>query len=470
MGTISFARGRRRRASTRPRSASVPTRRSRVTRPSSATGRPAGTGRCGPGSASDTASTRRGSALTNGSLQGFSSTRGRCSPSVPAGCSSRRRPTRPAAHAPRRPRGRRRGGAAGRGRARPRRARGGALPGPRLVPLHDPDVPEPKRPHAAGGAPAPARRARPRHDLPVLEDDPYGLVRYEGDPPPLLHELEGGELVTYTSRRSPRPSRRGPRRVLRPARAARGAVRARRGLHVHHAGLARRGDRVGVRAPGRFEPNLVRVRGLLKARRDAMLAALDRELGGRRRGAGPRAATSSGWISPTTSTRPSCWRGRRRRASRSCAARTSSRRQRRRLLGAAGVQLRLAGRDRRGRLAPRLAAPGAGLATRPRAARRGRPAAGSAPAGAAAGARATPAEGAEGGADGLAREGAESGATEVAITAGCSGRVAHRLSPSVAPAAPTVVDPRALNAHGKRCRDENCAISGLSSLRESALT
>ena len=29
------------------------------------------------------------------------------------------------------------------------------------------------------------------YDLPVLEDDPYGLVRYEGTPPPTLHALEG---------------------------------------------------------------------------------------------------------------------------------------------------------------------------------------------------------------------------------------------------------------------------------------
>ena len=37
------------------------------------------------------------------------------------------------------------------------------------------------------------------HALPVLEDDPYGLVRFEGDPQAGLAELEGGELVTYTS-------------------------------------------------------------------------------------------------------------------------------------------------------------------------------------------------------------------------------------------------------------------------------
>ena len=37
------------------------------------------------------------------------------------------------------------------------------------------------------------------HDLPVLEDDPYGLVRFEGAAPRSLLELEGGTLVTYTS-------------------------------------------------------------------------------------------------------------------------------------------------------------------------------------------------------------------------------------------------------------------------------
>ena len=38
-----------------------------------------------------------------------------------------------------------------------------------------------------------------QHELFVLEDDPYGLVRYEGDPVPSLFELEGGVNVTYAS-------------------------------------------------------------------------------------------------------------------------------------------------------------------------------------------------------------------------------------------------------------------------------
>ncbi len=37
------------------------------------------------------------------------------------------------------------------------------------------------------------------HELLVLEDDPYGLVRYEGEAPPTLFELEGGSHVAYAS-------------------------------------------------------------------------------------------------------------------------------------------------------------------------------------------------------------------------------------------------------------------------------
>ena len=37
------------------------------------------------------------------------------------------------------------------------------------------------------------------HGLLILEDDPYGLVRYEGDPLPELFELAGGEGVAYAS-------------------------------------------------------------------------------------------------------------------------------------------------------------------------------------------------------------------------------------------------------------------------------
>jgi len=114
-----------------------------------------------------------------------------------------------------------------------------------------------------------------RHGLPVLEDDPYGLVRYEGESPPSLHELEGGELVTYTSSFS---------KTVAPG--------LRTGYFVLPADVAaafeERANSMYISPPfftqatifefidqGRFEPNLERVRGGLRARRDAMLDALE---------------------------------------------------------------------------------------------------------------------------------------------------------------------------------------------------
>ena len=160
------------------------------------------------------------------------------------------------------------------------------------------------------------------HGVPVLEDDPYGLVRYEGEAPPSLHELEGGELVTYASSFS---------KTVAPG--------VRVGWFVAPAGLAARLEARAVSnyiSPpfitqatvhelidrGAFEPNLERVRGLLGARRDAMLDALARTSTARRAGASPRAATSSG--STFRSRRTSCSRRPRRRGSRSSRAPTSS--------------------------------------------------------------------------------------------------------------------------------------------------
>jgi 2-aminoadipate transaminase len=40
-------------------------------------------------------------------------------------------------------------------------------------------------------------RIAAERELLVLEDNPYGLLRYEGDPVPALRELDGGEFVIY---------------------------------------------------------------------------------------------------------------------------------------------------------------------------------------------------------------------------------------------------------------------------------
>ena len=116
------------------------------------------------------------------------------------------------------------------------------------------------------------------HDLLVLEDDPYGLVRYEGAAPPTLFELEGGERVAYSSSFS---------KTIAPG--------LRVGYFVLPAQLELELEALAVSTyitpvllgqatvfeflrRGNFEPNLERVRSLLGARRDAMLEALEQEL------------------------------------------------------------------------------------------------------------------------------------------------------------------------------------------------
>jgi 2-aminoadipate transaminase len=112
------------------------------------------------------------------------------------------------------------------------------------------------------------------HELVLLEDDPYALVRFEGAPLPSLFELAEGTGVVYTSSFS---------KVVSPG--------LRVGYVVAPARLAARLEDLATRtylAPsflaqatvseylqqGRFEPNLERICGLLRLRRDAMLQAL----------------------------------------------------------------------------------------------------------------------------------------------------------------------------------------------------
>ncbi|MGE5692009.1 MAG: PLP-dependent aminotransferase family protein [Pseudomonadota bacterium] len=117
------------------------------------------------------------------------------------------------------------------------------------------------------------------HGLPVLEDDPYGLVRYEGDAPPRLLELEGGELVTYTSSfsKTVAPGLRVGYFVLAEP-LVKPFEEAAVSTYITPALLGEATVWEFVRR-GLFEPNLERVRGLLRARRDAMLEALEGELG-----------------------------------------------------------------------------------------------------------------------------------------------------------------------------------------------
>jgi DNA-binding transcriptional MocR family regulator len=117
------------------------------------------------------------------------------------------------------------------------------------------------------------------HDLLVLEDDPYGLVRFEGEPLPLVFELSEG-VTAYSSSfsKTVAPGLRVGWFVL-PEATAKLLEAAATATYITPVQLGQATIFEFIRR-GLFEPNLARVRDLLGARRDAMLEALDRELPG----------------------------------------------------------------------------------------------------------------------------------------------------------------------------------------------
>jgi DNA-binding transcriptional MocR family regulator len=117
------------------------------------------------------------------------------------------------------------------------------------------------------------------HDVLMLEDDPYGLVRFEGEAPPSLFSLDPDRIAYASSfSKTIAPGVRVGYFVLQPElHAALEAIAV--STYISPVMLAEATVWEFIRR-GNFEPNLERVRGLLRARRDAMLEALEREFGG----------------------------------------------------------------------------------------------------------------------------------------------------------------------------------------------
>jgi 2-aminoadipate transaminase len=113
------------------------------------------------------------------------------------------------------------------------------------------------------------------HQLTVLEDDAYGLVRFDGVAEPTLHELAGGEQVVYSSSFSKivAPGLRVGYLVLPDALAARVEALA-TSTYITPALLSQATVYEFLRR-GALARNLDLVRSLLRARRDALLEALD---------------------------------------------------------------------------------------------------------------------------------------------------------------------------------------------------
>src|SRR3954470_24673158 len=115
------------------------------------------------------------------------------------------------------------------------------------------------------------------YDVLVLEDDPYGLVRFEGEPLPSLLELSGGDTAYSSSfSKTIAPGIRVGWFVL-PEAVAHEIELTAVATYITPVLLGQATVHEFV-SRGLFEPNLERVRGLIGKRRDAMLAALDREL------------------------------------------------------------------------------------------------------------------------------------------------------------------------------------------------
>jgi 2-aminoadipate transaminase len=123
--------------------------------------------------------------------------------------------------------------------------------------------------------------------LRILEDDPYGLVRFDGEPLPTVFELADGQNVIYSSSFS-KTIAPGLRvgYVIVPRELADELEDVVASTYITPA-LVTQATILKFLRRGLLEPNLERVRGLLRARRDAMLEALDRELAGRARWSRP---------------------------------------------------------------------------------------------------------------------------------------------------------------------------------------
>jgi 2-aminoadipate transaminase len=115
-------------------------------------------------------------------------------------------------------------------------------------------------------------------DLLVIEDDPYGLVRFEGEPLPSLLDLAPPGRVIYSCSfsKTVAPGLRVGYQILPPDLAA--AVEAIAVSTYVSPVIFTQAIVWEFLRSGLLEPNLVRAGGKLRARRDAMLEALEREL------------------------------------------------------------------------------------------------------------------------------------------------------------------------------------------------
>jgi len=113
----------------------------------------------------------------------------------------------------------------------------------------------------------------------LFEDDPYGLIRFEGESLPALFDLTGKESIYSSSfSKTVAPGLRVGWFIL-PEGLAAEITETATSTYITPVLLAQATVHEFI-TRGLFEPNLRRVNGLLKARRDAMLEALETHFSG----------------------------------------------------------------------------------------------------------------------------------------------------------------------------------------------
>ena len=115
------------------------------------------------------------------------------------------------------------------------------------------------------------------HGAVVFEDDPYGLLRFSGEPLPRLFDLAGGEGVVFLSSfsKTVAPGIRVGYLVVPEGLA--GAIEALVLENYVSPAIFVQAALYEFLRRGRFDPNVDEIRAGLRARRDAMLAALERD-------------------------------------------------------------------------------------------------------------------------------------------------------------------------------------------------
>ena len=119
-----------------------------------------------------------------------------------------------------------------------------------------------------------------RFGVPILEDDPYGELSFDGAaPPPLLAQASRGG-VTYlgTGSKIVAPGLRVAWMVIPDRELRDKVVTAKQGADLHSSSYAQYVFHAYVEDDARLAAHVARVRTTYRARRDAMLAALEREM------------------------------------------------------------------------------------------------------------------------------------------------------------------------------------------------